>query len=866
MNTETLDRMERLFRAALLHPTEERADFLEAACADDPELRSELESLLNADEEADDQAFLEERADLNQGMLDDGAQESDFREEQIGPYTLLRLLGHGGMGDVYLALRQKPFKQYAALKLIRRGMDTGDIQRRFTMERQILASLNHPHIAKLLDGGVTEDGRSYFVMEYVEGKPLNTYCDEDRLGVDERIRLFRAVCRAVHYAHQNLVIHRDLKPSNIMVTQAGTVKLLDFGVAKLLNPGLSQMDVPITRTEVRVMTPAYASPEQVRGDSLTTASDIYSLGVLLYELLTGHRPYRFKSQSSADIEQVVCGQDPERPSTKVSKEETITHYDGTKETITPAAVSQARDATVERLHRRLRGDLDNIVMMALHKGPSRRYNSAEQLSQDLERYLAGQPVEARPSTMGYRVSKFVARNRVGVMAAALVLLSLVSALGVSLWRGAQVRHERDRAQIEAQKSDEVKEFVLSLFESADPRTTLSDTIRVRDVLETGATRIASELSEQPEVQAEMMSVIGRAFRSLGRADRAEPLLKQALALNRQTLGDLHEETTASLLNLADLYESRHDLDRAEPLYREYLALQRERLGEGHKDVMMALHQLGLILHMSGQAAEGDSLMAVWHTFYQEYPQQDDPDLARSLSDMAAMLRIKGELEEAETLARQSLAMTRRLFGNQHHSLVEALSVLGVTLNLRKKFTEAEPINREAVTLSRLLYPQGHFDVSIAQTQLVETLIGLARYEEAERLLLDDLDLRRNLFGETHFRTARSYSILAQLAQERNRYREAEAWQRKAVALYETLFGAENLITLQQREWLADILRAQERYAEAEQILLDVYQRLETKRGSAHKHTQQAGRHLIKLYEAWGRPEEAERYRPEVPSQ
>src|SRR5690606_25896158 len=553
MTTDPLDRLERLFRAARMHPPDERAAFLDAACADDPALRAEVEALLAADADAEADGFLARPAT---GLLGDAARAAGdggpgeapdpLLDRLVGPYRVLRPLGEGGMGAVYLAVREEPFLRYVALKVVRAGLHAPEVVRRFEQERQILASLDHPNIARLLDGGVTDDGLPYFAMEYGAGRPLPTYCDEHRLSCDERLRLFRAVCEAVHYAHQNLVLHRDLKPSNILVATDGadgkpTVKLLDFGIAKVLNPHLSPSAMPVTRTALRVMTPEYASPEQVRGEPLSTASDVYSLGVVLYELLTGHRPYRITTGSTEEIVRVVCEQEPERPSTKVVRDETIARGNG-EETITAKAVGAARGAHPERLRRRLRGDLDTVVLMALRKEPQRRYASAEQLGRDLDRYRQGLPVLAHRDSRAYRLGKLVRRHKT---ATALVLVVLASVVGFALfssWQARRVAEERDRAQTAQAKAEQVAAFLVSLFGQADPTETLGDTLTVREVLDAGARRVEAELAGQPEVQAAVLSVIAQAYRSLGRSSDAVPLLERALALRRKALGNDHPDT------------------------------------------------------------------------------------------------------------------------------------------------------------------------------------------------------------------------------------------------------------------------------------------------------------------------------------
>lgn len=363
---------------------------------------------------------------------------------RIGPYRCIRAVGRGGMGTVLLAIREEAqFKHRVAIKLLRQGMDTADILRRFELERQVLAALNHANIARLLDAGASEDGRPYFVMEYVEGRPIDEYCDTEGLSVAERLRLFRKVCAAVQFAHQNLVVHRDLKPGNILVGADGEPKLVDFGIAKLLNPDLAQITVA-TGPELRLMTPEYASPEQVQGLPVSTVSDVYSLGVLLYELLSGHRPYRFVTRVQQEVVRVVCEVEPERPSTAVARVEDVPRRDGTTCHLTPETVAKTRGEPPQKLRRRLSGDLDNIVLKAMQKVPRRRYASVEQLSADLQRHIDGLPVLARPDSRMYRFSKFVRRNRVGVAAVLAIVVALsVGVLGTSWqWRNA----ERARAQ------------------------------------------------------------------------------------------------------------------------------------------------------------------------------------------------------------------------------------------------------------------------------------------------------------------------------------------------------------------------------------------------------------------------------------
>ncbi len=421
--SEQWDQLKKLFRAAIEHEPAQRAAYLDQACAGDSALREEIESLLASHDHAE--SFIETPAFAHGVVTMAETLPEQIAGQRIGSYQLVREIGHGGMGTVYLAERADEYQKLVAIKVVKRGMDTDDIVRRFRHERQILASLEHPNIARLIDGGTTADGLPFLVMEFVEGVPVNDYCDHHRLTTNERLQLFRAVCAGVEHAHQKLVVHRDLKPSNILVTPEGAPKLLDFGIAKVLNPELSAPMMEQTRTDLRVLTPDYASPEQVRGEKLTTASDVYSLGIVLYELLTGHRPYRSANTPPHELARVICEQEPTKPSTAINHVEVVTRGDTGRQTITPQSVSNARDTQPDKLRRRLSGDLDNIVLMALRKEPHRRYATAAHFAADIGRHLDGLPVAARKDTLYYRIGKFAVRRKAGIAAALIVMLALV---------------------------------------------------------------------------------------------------------------------------------------------------------------------------------------------------------------------------------------------------------------------------------------------------------------------------------------------------------------------------------------------------------------------------------------------------------
>jgi serine/threonine protein kinase/predicted negative regulator of RcsB-dependent stress response len=486
-------------------------------------------------------------------------------DHRIGPYKLIREVGRGGMGAVYLAVRDDQFQKRVAIKVVKRGMDSEVILRRFRRERQILASLDHPNVARLLDGGSTEDGLPYLVMEYVEGSRLYEYADNHRLDTAERLKLFRIICGAVQYAHQNLIVHRDLKPGNILVTSEGVPKLLDFGIAKLLNPELALEAIEPTATAIRLMTPEYASPEQVRGEPITTASDVYALGVVLYEFLTGHRPYLIKDRSPLEIMRVVCEQEPQRPSTAVTRVADAKTTGGLgSQTLAPESISKTREGEPEKLRKKLSGDLDNIVMKALAKEPQRRYASVDQLSTDIQRHLEGLPVIARPDTFGYRASKFIRRHKASAIAAGLIFASLLVGIVGTTW---QARNARQQRSIAERRFNEVRSLANAVMFDLDekiknlPGSTDARRFLVNKSLEY-LDRLAQESSGDLSLQRELASAYekvgdvqgGNLFGNIGDSASALESYRKAHVI-RQAVATAEPHSLEYLLELARSHDS-----------------------------------------------------------------------------------------------------------------------------------------------------------------------------------------------------------------------------------------------------------------------------------------------------------------------
>jgi serine/threonine protein kinase len=696
-----------LFAAALERPAGERDAFLAAACEGDAELLREVEELLAADEES--ATFLERPAGELLGFVQE-------LEGRLGPYRLLCRLGDGGMGTVYLARREdEHYERDVAVKVIRSGLQSPEALHRFFAERQILARLEHPNIARLYDGGSTEDGRPYLVMELVEGVPVDEYCDAHQLSIDQRLDLFRRICAAVQYAHQNLLVHRDLKPANILVTAAGEPKLLDFGIAKRLEPGSST--VPnMTRTGLRMMTPVYASPEQVRGEAIATTSDVYALGVLLYELLAGRSPYRVVNGLPHEIEHAICEQESERPS--------VALFRAVAGALSPEEIGQARGMRPHALQRRLRGDLDNVVLMALRKEPGRRYGSAAQLSRDLESHLQSLPVMARPDTLPYRARKFARRHRAGVAAAAVVVLLVGGFIGSLIVQGRRIVQERDKARYSLT-------FLLDTFKDADPYHTKGERLTADEIMTRGAERVSRDLSRQPDIQAALMDAIGEVERGLGRYDRAEPLLERGLALRSATFGPSSMEVADSLEHLGRLKQDRSAYADSEELLRRALAIKRSLLGNRRLETAKALNQLGELLVTKGESTEAEKLHREALAIAMRVEGAIGPTVAESLLLLAKSKKGLGNYAAAERIARQGLIVERKVLDPQDPGLYRFQTNVGEVLIEAGKFKEAENLLRASLQAQRRILGQEHPDLAMTLAHLATALYRQGRWAESE---------------------------------------------------------------------------------------------------------------------------------------
>jgi serine/threonine-protein kinase len=768
--TDRNQRIDSVFDALLDLPPDEQMGYLHRAAGDDPELHEQVLRLLHAHRRAEGfldspsppmaRALLEEPAPSAVGQVPD----------QIGPWRIARLIGEGGMGAVFLGERADgQFEQRAAIKVLHRG--TPGMVRRFLEERRILALLEHPGIARLIEGGLTPGGLPYFAMELIEGTHLSRYCEAHDLPLDRRLELIDQVCDAVSYAHHHLIIHRDLKPSNILVTAAGRVKLLDFGIAKVLS---GESAAHRTETRMPVMTPEFAAPEQVRGEAVSTATDVYALGVLLYLLLTGGYPYNVRNASLAELTRIVCEEQPPRPSSRAP----------------------------EPLTRRLRGDLDLIVLTALQKDPARRYPSPAALAEDLGRFREGRPILARPDTAGYRLGKFVGRHRAGVAAAA----SVVVLLGAGV---ARERVLRQRAEIEARKATEVGDYLVGVFDVADPfavERRNGQEVTARALLDQGARRVDSTLAGQPEVQAQLRTVLGRAYTSLGLYDQATRLLRQSLAQHRSLYGDDDPAVAEDMARLGDAYLQQDRFDEAEPLLRG--ALERRRLGGSRAAAAETMDRLATLYQRRNDYAAAEPLfreaLAVRRGLFGDTAVL----VAQSLNDLGVLLFQKNAYDEADSAYQEALAIDLRALGESHPLTAEVLHNRAQTQWSRGHLAQAESLFRRALAAKRTSLGAAHPSISINLNNLGMLLVDQGQLGEADSLVREALALDRRMFGENHSYVAASLRNLGTVLRLEGRLAEAEQRLREALAIDRAVLGpAHGQIALDLNS-LGNILRAQ----------------------------------------------------------
>jgi serine/threonine protein kinase len=813
-------RLDALLDQLLELPIHRRSALLERVGRDDPDLRERIEQLLAADAAAGD--FLDDGAEawLRSGPLpaarsaDEAALDAGAR---VGPYRVIHELGRGGMGIVYRAERADgEFVQLVALKLVRRSVDGDDTTVRFRRERQILAQLEHPSIARLLDGGVHTDGRPYFAMELVEGEPITTYCDRRRLSIDARVRLFCQACNAVQYAHGRLIVHRDLKPANIFVTNTGDLKLLDFGIAKLLTSDDTVEAAKLTRTGLRPLTPAYAAPEQLRGEPVSTATDVYTLGVILFELLTARRP---PSSASSGFEGTSLEAEPPRPSDIVMLRD---HDDGPS----IGEIALARGMTPRALAARVAGDLDAIVLKALRREPQRRYVGAGALAEDLDRFLERRPVAARPDARRYRAGKFVRRHRVGIAVAVSLVLSLVGGLAATAWQA--------RAKtIEAEKAESVKAFLISIFQGADPVQAAGREITLRQVLDQGAERVQRDLAGQPAVQGELLTVLAGIYTELGVTDHAAALTDRALDIHRRLYGDNSALVGTNLRQKASLAVARGDVDSAERFAREALARHRRAYGDLHQDVAEDLDVLLIAARQRGRLADAlsaaeDSLRIRKAIYGNEHRL-----IADSMNNLAVVRREQGRYDEAAALYSQTIDLRRRLLGGEHPHVALTIHNFSALQLFRGELQQAAASSQEALDRFRHLYGEDHQLTLSARNNRANIDRVLGHFDAAEAGLRSVLDSWARTEGTDHPNALITLAGLGRVYRDRGDPARAEQILRDADERWQRRMGVAHPMGAVIRRQLGGTLSDLGQYDEADRVLRDVLDRMRAAHGTSH---------------------------------
>jgi serine/threonine protein kinase/Tfp pilus assembly protein PilF len=777
----------------------------------------------------------------------------------IGPYRLVRKLGEGGMGQVWLAEQTAPLQRLVAIKLVRAGITDNVLLDRFESERQALARMNHPAIAKVFDAGTTPDGTPYFVMEYVPGIPITLYCDQKRFSIPQRLELFIKVCAGVQHAHQKAIIHRDLKPANILVTELDgkpAPRIIDFGIAKAI-AARDPLATMFTRAGNFIGTPSYMSPEQADPDvrDVDTRSDVYSLAVILYELLTGTLPFdptQWRSEVVYEALKRLREQDPPPPSIQYARKSTTD-----RDTATQTAHLRSTDP--QNLVSLLRGDLDWIAMKALEKDRARRYGTPSELTGDLLRYLNHEPVSARPASAAYRLQKYVRRHRLAVSVAGAGLVLLIAFAAMQAIQIRRITAERDRTARERDRANRISDFMTKMFKVSDPSEARGNSITAREVLDSASKDIDSGLAEDPELQARMMDIMGTVYDNLGLYPRAEALTRRSLDILRKSSGEENTESLRLENNLGNiLYDEGHyaeseklyrhafesfrrqlgpenmrtlqtmdDLANAvyeqgrytesEKLYRDALEISRRSLGPDHRETLIQYGNLANNLDAEGRYADAEALVREVLDARRRTLGPDHPETIRAMNDLAATLFLEGKYADAEALFRQTLDLRRRVEGPDHPETLLTIYNIAGAVQKQGRFAEAEKLYREALAAqTRVLGPENP-DAVRTMTDLANTLADEGQFPSAIKLTKDALEMQRRTLGPEHPLTLQVLTDLGWTLHQAGQLAEAEKITREALAAQRRVLGPEHPATLSAQDNLANILQAEHRYTEAESL-------------------------------------------------
>jgi len=879
-------RLQSLFQQALEMEASRRHSFIYEQTVDDADLREQLIAMLANISRAGPSPLSRAIGIASAHVLQD--QRQSLLGRVLGSYRLTSILGQGGTGTVYLAERAD--RQYSA-RVACKVIDTAALQvgldGRFRAERQILANLNHPNIARLLDAGETETGQPYLVMEYVEGEPLDQYCDRRHLNLRERLRLFLEICAAVQYAHQNLVIHRDLKPANILVTEDGTPKLLDFGIAKLLRSNDHRSLPDLTRVADRLLTPEYASPEQILGGTITTASDVYSLGVILYELVCGLRPYKVPaSYSQLELERAICLSDPEKPSAALLHAITANEF--------PVAdIASARSTSVERLRRNLAGDIDAIVMKALRKEPQHRYSSAEQLADDIRRYLNDEPVKARQGNWLYYGQRFARRHTAGVIASVGFLLFVIGVAIVMSVQRQQIALALERATQDGRRAEMVSEFMLNVFSAADPYMHFGKEPTARTLLEQAAERIRADLGQQPDVRARLLEAIGVSYMRMGHSDRALSFLEEALEIHRQlkasdaTIGPVlaalavaqreaaryeesdrtlaealkvaqrvsntrSEQYATLLIDLARLEMLRGNVQQAQAHLNSAYEVVKSLRGPDDPRVGIILMDLSNTFVWANDLVQAERYAKDAVRIYSRVP-ETHPDRIFAEANLARILVYRDRLDDAEPILKRVLAAQRFVYGSNNNAVADTLGLLAQLSIAKQDFNAAEGLVREALDIHEQAGSTVTLKIGFLRTILGTVLLKKRKLHEAERILRDTLELFAKNLPADHQYVASAEYYLGETLLAQGKLADAEATLIASMHRWRRTDAPEWRVA-RSKNALGEVFLKQGRYAEAEQYLTTTFRQLTTDGGADRDAKRMARERIAQLYESRGQQE------------
>jgi tetratricopeptide (TPR) repeat protein len=852
MVPERWRRIEELYHAARDHQGGDRSSFLDQACGGDEELKREVEAVL--------------AQDSHSGVLDrpapqvaptESPEPAEAGRAEIDRYRLLEKIGEGGMGEVWLAEQSEPIRRRVALKLVLGGMNTREVIARFESERQALALMDHPAIAKVFDAGSTSQGAPYFVMEYVAGMPITAYCDHHRLNTRERLELFMRVCEGVQHAHQKAIIHRDLKPSNILVAEVdgkAAPKIIDFGVAKALTQRLTE-ETLFTRVGALVGTPEYMSPEQANssGEDIDTRTDVYSLGIILYELLAGVLPIELRKVSFEEFLRRLREDEPPTPSTRIRMQDPATAVE----------VSRKRQTEPAALAKQMRGDLDAIALKVLEKDRSRRYGSPAELAADIGRYLRNEAVLAVAPSAGYRARKFARRNRGSLVTAAAFVLVLLTAAAVSI---RQSLRANEAAAVAQAVNDFLQNDLLAQASAATqsgPSAKPDPDLKVRTALDRAAGRLAGKFDRQPEVEAAIRDTIGRTYLDLGLYPEARKQFERALELHSRTLGPADPKTlkTSSRLGRALYVQGRHA--EAEALFSQAFKIQRRVLGPEHPDTLYSMISLANLSYTEGHYPQAETLYSQILEIHRRVLGPQHADTASSIYDLANVYSGQGKYAQAQALDAQSLEIRRRVLGPQHPDTLNSMVNLANDYLQQGKFAQAEALFSDTLEIQRRVLGPEHPGTLHSMSGLANIYFSQGKYAQAETLYRETLDIRRRVLGPEHFSTLIVMNNLADVYESSGQYAPAEALFSQTLEISRRVLGSDHPLTFAVLGGFAWMYQRKGNYAPAEMYSAQTLAGRRRALGSEHPDTMASAADLVLAYLSQGKFIESEPLAREV---